>query len=37
MAGPLVFYKDYIDFVDGYNLLKPTNINVSKPMFSEFH
>ncbi|ALC41198.1 oys [Drosophila busckii] len=27
MAGPLVFYKDYIEFVEGYNLLKrpPTN------------
>lgn len=22
MAGPLVFYKDYIEFVEGYNLLK---------------
>lgn len=29
MAGPLVFYRDYIDFVDGYNLLKPTNTNGS--------
>ncbi|XP_023302562.2 lysophospholipid acyltransferase 6 isoform X1 [Lucilia cuprina] len=29
MAGPLVFYKDYIDFVEGCNLLKPTNTNGS--------
>ncbi|XP_037945541.1 lysophospholipid acyltransferase 1 [Teleopsis dalmanni] len=30
MAGPLVFYKDYIEFVEGYNLLKrpPTNANL---------
>ncbi|XP_068145098.1 lysophospholipid acyltransferase 6 [Drosophila tropicalis] len=29
MAGPLVFYKDYIEFVEGYNLLKcpPRNGN----------
>ena len=24
MAGPLVFYKDYIDFIEGYNILKRT-------------
>ena len=22
MAGPMVFYKDYIDFIEGYNLLQ---------------
>lgn len=27
MAGPLVFYKDYIDFVEGYNLLKSPSTN----------
>lgn len=29
MAGPLVFYRDYIDFVEGYNLLKRPATNVS--------
>lgn len=24
MAGPLVFYKDYIDFIEGYHILKQT-------------
>ncbi|KAF5305485.1 hypothetical protein FQA39_LY01576 [Lamprigera yunnana] len=29
MAGPVLFYKDYIDFIDGKNLLqKPPNKNV---------
>ncbi|XP_030387969.1 lysophospholipid acyltransferase 1 isoform X2 [Scaptodrosophila lebanonensis] len=27
MAGPLVFYKDYIEFVEGYNLLKRPSSN----------
>jgi len=27
MAGPLVFYRDYIEFINGTNLLKPTNAN----------
>lgn len=31
MAGPLVFYKDYIEFVEGYNLLKRPASNVSGP------
>ncbi|XP_034107167.1 lysophospholipid acyltransferase 6 isoform X1 [Drosophila nasuta] len=29
MAGPLVFYKDYIEFVEGYNLLKRPASNAS--------
>uniref|UniRef100_A0A1I8NUD6 Lysophospholipid acyltransferase 1 n=1 Tax=Stomoxys calcitrans TaxID=35570 RepID=A0A1I8NUD6_STOCA len=29
MAGPLVFYKDYIDFIEGYNLLKRPAVNAS--------
>lgn len=29
MAGPLVFYNDYIDFIEGYNLLKRPTVNVS--------
>lgn len=29
MAGPLVFYKDYIDFIEGTSFLKHTNGNVS--------
>lgn len=29
MAGPLVFYKDYIDFIEGTAFLKHTNGNVS--------
>lgn len=28
MAGPLVFYKDYIEFIEGKNFLKHTNGNV---------
>ncbi|XP_055853573.1 lysophospholipid acyltransferase 6 [Episyrphus balteatus] len=27
MAGPLVFYRDYIDFIEGYNLLKSPTSN----------
>ncbi|XP_018795845.1 PREDICTED: lysophospholipid acyltransferase 1 [Bactrocera latifrons] len=27
LAGPLVFYKDYIEFVEGYNLLKRPSTN----------
>ncbi|XP_001360700.3 lysophospholipid acyltransferase 1 isoform X1 [Drosophila pseudoobscura] len=29
LAGPLVFYKDYIEFVEGYNLLKRPSTNGS--------
>lgn len=29
MAGPLVFYKDYIDFIEGTQFLKQNNGNVS--------
>lgn len=29
MAGPLVFYKDYIEFIEGTSFLKHTNGNVS--------
>lgn len=29
MAGPLVFYKDYIEFIEGTHFLKHTNANVS--------
>lgn len=29
MAGPLVFYKDYIDFIEGTHFLKHNNANVS--------
>ncbi|XP_023171468.2 lysophospholipid acyltransferase 1 isoform X2 [Drosophila hydei] len=29
MAGPLVFYKDYIEFVEGYNLLKRPTSNAT--------
>lgn len=29
MAGPMVFYKDYIDFIEGYHILKhASNSNV---------
>ncbi|XP_055916013.1 lysophospholipid acyltransferase 6 [Eupeodes corollae] len=27
MAGPLVFYRDYIEFIEGYNLLKSPTSN----------
>lgn len=30
MAGPLVFYKDYIDFIEGTQFLKQNNGNVSR-------
>lgn len=33
MAGPLVFYKDYIEFIEGSNILKH-NTNVSVRHFS---
>lgn len=29
MAGPLVFYKDYIEFIEGTHFLKHNNANVS--------
>lgn len=29
MAGPLVFYKDYIEFIEGTNILKHNGNNVS--------
>lgn len=32
MAGPALFYKDYIDFIDGKSLL-PTPTPVSKERF----
>lgn len=32
MAGPLVFYKDYIEFIEGTNILKHTT-NVSLNIF----
>lgn len=34
MVGPLIFYKDYIDFVDGKHFLKGSNTNVSMLHFS---
>ncbi|XP_058832711.1 lysophospholipid acyltransferase 6 isoform X2 [Topomyia yanbarensis] len=30
MAGPLVFYKDYIDFIEGYHILKKTAVSNGK-------
>uniref|UniRef100_T1PLM4 MBOAT, membrane-bound O-acyltransferase family protein n=1 Tax=Musca domestica TaxID=7370 RepID=T1PLM4_MUSDO len=30
MAGPLVFYKDYIDFIEGYNLRPAVNTSADK-------
>ncbi|XP_065086524.1 lysophospholipid acyltransferase 6 isoform X1 [Ochlerotatus camptorhynchus] len=30
LAGPLVFYKDYIDFIEGYNILKQTAVSNGK-------
>lgn len=33
MAGPLVFYKDYIDFIEGTQFLKQNNGNVSIEIF----
>ncbi|CAO1359362.1 unnamed protein product [Diamesa serratosioi] len=27
MAGPMVFYRDYIEFIEGYNFLKKSNAN----------
>lgn len=29
MAGPLVFYKDYIDFIEGCHIIKHTSASVS--------
>lgn len=29
MAGPMVFYRDYIEFIEGYNFLKKSNANVN--------
>lgn len=33
MAGPLVVYKDYIEFIEGTNILKHSNANVSQFIF----
>lgn len=30
MAGPLVFYKDYIEFIEGYHILTPTAVTHGK-------
>lgn len=30
MAGPLVFYKDYIEFIEGYHILKQTAVSKAK-------
>ncbi|XP_058466421.1 lysophospholipid acyltransferase 6 isoform X2 [Malaya genurostris] len=30
MAGPLVFYKDYIEFIEGYHILKQTAVSNGK-------
>lgn len=33
LAGPLVFYRDYIEFIEGYHILKHTpSSNVSVPL-----
>lgn len=29
MAGPLILYRDYIEFAEGYNIIKKSNANVS--------
>lgn len=29
MAGPFVFYRDYIEFIEGQHFLKRANVNVS--------
>lgn len=29
MAGPLVFYRDYIEFIEGYNFIGKSSSNVS--------
>lgn len=29
MAGPLILYRDYIEFVEGYNITKRSSSNVS--------
>lgn len=28
MAGPLIFYNDYVEFIDGTNILKHAKTNV---------
>lgn len=33
MCGPLIFYNDYVDFVEGRNYVKNANPNVSLIMF----
>lgn len=30
MAGPLIFYRDYIEFVEGCNIIKKSGANVNK-------
>jgi hypothetical protein len=30
MAGPLIFYRDYIDFIDGCNIISKSSSNVRK-------
>lgn len=35
MAGPLVFYKDYIEFVEGCNLRPTTNVSGMKKKAGE--
>lgn len=32
MCGPLIFYNDYVDFVEGRNYVKNANPNVSLVM-----
>lgn len=38
MAGPLIFYRDYIDFIEGYSIMSKSNVNVRR-IFSQllFH
>lgn len=33
MAGPLVLYRDYIEFVEGCNIIKGSSANVSGGKF----
>ena len=33
MAGPMVFYRDYVEFIEGYNFLKKSNANVNSECF----
>lgn len=37
MAGPLVFYKDYIDFIEGCHILKQASANVSQTPHATRH